>query len=63
VTEIITLPLGRVMSRGWELKPVFLKRKDHGFGQGSPVALNTTNEFDRDLVGRMFMAVMKCLRS
>src|ERR1035438_3738824 len=63
VAEIIALPLGRAMSRGWRLKPAVLRRRDQRSRQGFPVGFARPSESGNDLVNCMLMAVMRYLRS
>lgn len=57
MVEIIALPPGRAMSRGWRLKPADLRCEHQRSRQGFPVALTETGDLDSDLVDGVFMAV------
>ena len=61
--EIIALPFGRAMSRGWRPEAAILKRRNRRGRQGFPVACVRTGELGNNLVDGMLMAVMRYLRS
>jgi len=63
VSEMITLPLGRVMRDGCQPEAASLRRIKRWWRQGFPAAFTRPGGLGRGLVDGVFMAVTRCLRS